>query len=217
MTSLKVRIAVGGVVALMLLGGLTALLAARGPTGFASAGGPTDPAEISCGTGPGYSSSSDEHSIVRPEWRGTCKLLGHAENGDPVYAFPIGFDEQGRAIYPSPDVLSSTMDASVSTSAGVAEGAAPLVTWHEESSYAYTTGSPLQWYYAYIPYPGSYTFSSAPNVALGEEYTNGDYGHIENSSSPDTARGVYTSYFWYRGQTNIAGRLGTEFIARGPQ
>jgi hypothetical protein len=200
----------------MLLGGLAALLAARGESGLASAGGSTDPAEISCGRGPGYSSFSDGRLIVRPEWRGTCRLLGDAENGDPVYAFPIGFNDQGEAVYPSLDVLNSSADAGATTpgSGDAAQDAVPLATY-EESDYAYATGSPLQWYYLYVDF--SHTFSSVPNVVLGEEHTNGDYGHIQNSSSPDTARGVFTGYFYYRAYTNIAGRAGTEYLARGPQ
>jgi hypothetical protein len=57
------------------------------------------------------------------------------------------------------------------------------------------------------------SFSSVPYVTLGPELGYGDYGHIEDPSNPDSSRGVYRTYFYYKTITSGGGTLGTEWHA----
>lgn len=179
------------------LAGLVALAAAAAVLIMGSGGSLAVPAEVPGGVGPIHVITGDGRMFTFPEVAVTCTLAGFKENSDePVYACPVPYDI-------------NALVAGASTGSTDADAPDTIVT-----GYGYASGLPSgEWRTMQVYY--GYTFGTRPNVALGPTLGYGETGHIENTTSPNTTRGVFTTYFYYRAKVNGSGYIGTEWVAIG--
>lgn len=144
--------------------------------------------------------TSDGREFELPDKTVTCSLDSSVSAEEGLYSCPAPHDI---------DALLSPAKVSLSP---VVSSVAVLIEI-DAATLAY--GLPANSWQTLQIYYGT-TLSSA-NVMLGTEFTNGQSGHIENVVWPDISRGVHPIYFYYRGQTNSSGSMGTEWLARGTQ
>ncbi len=135
-----------------------------------------------------------------PDKTVTCGLEFLASPEEGVYNCPAPYDIQA--------LLSPPM-----AFAGAVSGMALVDV--EIDAGTIVSGLPANsWQTVQIGYGATLT---SANVFLGEELTEGQNGHIENTSLPNISRGVHPSYFYYRSYTNSSGYMGTEWLAKGTQ
>lgn len=144
--------------------------------------------------------TSDGREFELPDKTVTCPLEFTVSAEEGVYNCPAPHDIE--ALLAPPQV--SANPAAANAAALVTIDAATII-W----------GLPANsWVTAQIQYGASL---SSANVLLGQEFTNGETGHIENVAWPDFSRGVHGTFFYYRAKTNSSGYMGTEWLVRGTQ
>ena len=143
--------------------------------------------------------TSDGKEFELPDKTVTCSLDFALTAEEGMYSCPAPHDIQ--ALLTPPQVSASPVLNS-------------LVLVEIDAAALFWGIPPNSWQTVQIQYGASL---SSANVLLGEEYTSGETGHIENIAWPDFSRGVHPSYFYYRGKANSSGYMGTEWLARGTQ
>lgn len=144
--------------------------------------------------------TSDGRVFELPDKTVTCSLDLTVSSKEGVYNCPAPHDIEALLAPPqvSADALAASAQVVIEIDAATLFCSLPANSW--------ATGQ--------IMYGESL---SSANVLLGEEYTNGETGHIENTTWPDLSRGVHPDYFYYKAKTNSSGCMGTEWLARGTQ
>ena len=140
--------------------------------------------------GPVVITSRDGKELEMPEAEVTCVLVALRSKSEGIYDCPAPYDLD--------DLLSKPL-AAAPGSIGRSELAVFV------RAFTRVSGLPANsWQTVRINYG---TTLSSPVVVIGEELEGGESGHIENTSSPRTSRGVFGSYFYYRAQTNGDGAI----------
>ena len=144
--------------------------------------------------------TSDGRVFELPDKTVTCSLEFPVSSEEGVYNCPAPHDIEALLAPPqvSADPLVASATVVITIDAATQFCSLPANSWQ--------TGQ--------IDYGESL---SSANVVLGEEYTSGESGHIENTVWQDFSRGVHPSYFYYRAKTNSSGCMGTEWLVRGTQ
>ena len=144
--------------------------------------------------------TSDGRSFELPDKAVTCSLEFPVSSEEGVYNCPAPHDIE--ALLAPPQV---SADPLVASAAVLIEIDAATIICNLPAN-SWITGQMMY----------GDTLSSA-NVLLGQDYTNGETGHIENTAWPDYSRGIHPSYFYYKAKTNSSGCMGTEWLVRGTQ
>ena len=143
---------------------------------------------------------SDGRELELPDKTVTCSLEAAISVEEAIYNCP------------APHNIESFL-APPQVSAGIPAKSALAVVMIDAASMIWGL-PPNSWQTVQLQYGA--TLNSA-NVFLGEEFTGGQSGHIENVVWPDFSRGVHPTYFYYRAQANSSGYMGTEWLVRGTQ
>ncbi len=133
----------------------------------------------------------DGRDVVLPATDVTCTLQNALSETEGLYDCPAPYDltpyllpPVSAAVGPEGIMAGRSPDALVFVRSNFIISGFPANTWQTvQVNYGTTLTSPYQ-------------------VVLGAELTKGETGHIENTSSPNTSRGVFGTSFRYRATTN---------------
>lgn len=136
----------------------------------------------------------------------TCTLVAALSESEGLYDCPAPYD---LTPYLSPEpVVQKAPSPGHALSVGRERN---LVTFVKAATIV--SGLPANsWQTVQINYGATL---SAPVAVQGQELAKGETGHIENTTNQNTTRGVFSTNFKFRANTNGSGYMGTEWLAIG--